>query len=210
MRDVSRQVRGTDHLAAMSREIEQAEKRRAVLFRTAAVMAVATALLAGSVAMAISRPEEPQFVADKTTGTVPIPPEAVVTTQGASAPVAEEEPVVPDAGAPTVAPLPGAETLPEKEEAPQPRSTTSGVQVVSVNIGETGYEPSVLRVKAGAPIHLTIGRGEGCAAGFLIPDLGISADNSSGPTTVSLSSLEPGSYRFSCGMDMVSGTIVAD
>jgi plastocyanin domain-containing protein len=38
--------------------------------------------------------------------------------------------------------------------------------------------------------------------------LGFAEDLTSGPKTVKLGALQPGTYTFACGMNMVSGTIV--
>lgn len=92
--------------------------------------------------------------------------------------------------------------------APKPKPAPPAVQRLTVGFGQYGYEPSSLTAKAGVPIKLTVGRGEGCAAGFLIPSLNIAADNSSGPAVIDLGTLKPGTYQFSCGMEMVTGTLV--
>lgn len=81
---------------------------------------------------------------------------------------------------------------------------------VRIAVGSAGYEPDVVRVKSGVPITLTVGRGEGCAAGFLMPDLGISKDNSTGAITFRIRPLRPGTYRFTCGMEMVEGRLIAE
>jgi len=41
-------------------------------------------------------------------------------------------------------------------------------------------------------------------------DLGFSEDLTAGPKTVKLAALEPGTYAFSCGMEMVFGKIVVE
>jgi len=96
---------------------------------------------------------------------------------------------------------------------PEPKTLLTAperaVQAVSVGVGGDGYEPTVVEVKAGEPIILTIDQGEGCAAGFLMPQLGITADNSQGPVSVEIPPLEAGEYGFSCGMEMAFGVLVA-
>lgn len=77
-----------------------------------------------------------------------------------------------------------------------------------IDIGDYGYEPAVVNAPAGAPIRLIVEKGEGCAAGFLIPELGIEADNTSGPATIDLGTPRAGTYRFTCGMEMVEGKLV--
>jgi plastocyanin len=91
---------------------------------------------------------------------------------------------------------------------PRP-SVQTDAQKVSVGIGPGGYMPSTVNVQAGRRISLTVARGVGCSAGFAIPKLGISADNSRGPATIGLPALQPGTYRFTCGMGMLTGYLVA-
>jgi plastocyanin domain-containing protein len=69
-------------------------------------------------------------------------------------------------------------------------------------------EPSSVTVDAGRPVKITVAKGEGCAAGFYMPELGIEKDNSAGPVTFTLDPLDPGTYTYTCGMGMVSGSIV--
>jgi len=84
----------------------------------------------------------------------------------------------------------------------------AATQRFSIRIGSAGYEPSVVTASSDRPISLTVGRGEGCAAGFIMGSLGIEKDNSSGPVTIDLGKLEPGTYAFTCGMGMVEGKLV--
>lgn len=81
------------------------------------------------------------------------------------------------------------------------------MQRLRIAIGDNGYEPDVLKADADRPIKITVEQGEGCAAGFLIPDLGVALDNSAGPASKKLGLLEPGDYRFTCGMEMVEGVL---
>jgi hypothetical protein len=140
-----------------------------------------------------------------------------------------QEPVVADLGTPPVpsevkqqvavaqptAQARGATSREEKKAPARARRVAKpaakpGKQVLRIAIGSTGYEPGTVRASAGRPIVLTVGKGEGCAAGFLIPKLGVDKDNSRGPITVNLGTVPPGKYRFSCGMEMVSGTLIVE
>jgi len=98
---------------------------------------------------------------------------------------------------------PRASSMPRKPSAKKKRP----VQRLSIAIGDVGYEPSVLSAKSGAPIELTVAKGAGCAAGFIIPELGVSMDNSAAPATKKLGILKDGDYRFSCAMGMVEGLL---
>jgi len=202
---------GADPIAQIRRDMDRAEKRRAASARAAGVAAVAlvavTTLIAG---VGFARPAEkpPALRLAK------LAPSAAAATSPASVPPQPEVPATAATETPgSPEPAPEAAKSGALAEAPRPRekkpdSNGPTPQKASIAIGETGYEPSVIRVKRGVPISLTVGKGEGCAAGFLMPDLGISADNSRGRITVRLPALAPGTYRFTCGMDMVSGELV--
>lgn len=81
-------------------------------------------------------------------------------------------------------------------------------QRLDIAIGEAGYEPSTLSARATIPITLVVEKGEGCAAGFLMPALGVSADNSRGPVSIDIGILKEGTYTFTCGMGMVEGRLI--
>ena len=81
-------------------------------------------------------------------------------------------------------------------------------QRLAIAIGAAGYEPSRILASAGTPIALTVGKGQGCAAGFNIPKLGVHLDNSAGAVTTKLGKLKAGTYTYVCSMGMVSGKLV--
>lgn len=83
----------------------------------------------------------------------------------------------------------------------------NGVQKVTVKVGFK-YDPDVIRLKAGVPAEITFGEGQGCTAVVQSQALGFQEDLSSGPKTVKLQGLQPGTYEFACGMNMVRGQIV--
>lgn len=133
----------------------------------------------------------------------PIRGAAVVDAGTAAGGPSVEETVATEAAAPSAADEPVADAAP-KAAVPSAPAT----QRFTIRIGPAGYEPSVVRAVAKRPIVLTVGKGEGCAAGFLIPSLGIQKDNSSGPVTIKLGALKAGTYEYFCGMQMVSGRLV--
>jgi plastocyanin len=94
--------------------------------------------------------------------------------------------------------------------ASAPKPKPAAVQVVSIAIGASGYEPAAVSVRSGAPIRMTVGQGQGCAAGFLMPQLSISQDNSGGPISFDIGPLRPGTYTFTCGMGMITGRLVVN
>jgi hypothetical protein len=83
------------------------------------------------------------------------------------------------------------------------------VQKISVD-ASAGYNPNVIRATAGVPIEITFSQGSGCMAEVMSRDLGFFEDLTAGPKTIKLPALAAGEYGFSCGMEMVFGTIVVE
>lgn len=131
---------------------------------------------------------------------------STASTRGAGEPAVASRPA-PAASRQAAVPQPRPK--PKASAAPKPEGATAPVvQRFRLAIGAVGYEPDRIVAKAGAPVELTVARGEGCASGFALPDLDVLRDNSKGPVTVRLAALKPGSYTFTCGMGMVTGTLV--
>ncbi len=84
-----------------------------------------------------------------------------------------------------------------------------GVQKISVDV-TTVYAPNTITLKAGVPAEITFSQAQGCTQVVQSADLGFTEDLSTGPKTVSLKGLQPGTYAFSCGMQMVFGKIVVE
>lgn len=85
-----------------------------------------------------------------------------------------------------------------------------GVQVVSIDVYGSRYDPSYLEVKSGIPVRLDLtSRGNlGCTSVFVIPKLGISRSlQSSGTTSIAFTPAGPGDLLFTCSMGMYTGTI---
>jgi len=89
-------------------------------------------------------------------------------------------------------------------------AVAGSVQTIAVDLSTGTYAPNVIKLKAGVPAEITFGQSEGCTAIVQSNDLGFSEDLSGGPKTVKLGALEPGTYAFSCGMEMVFGKIVVE
>ena len=106
---------------------------------------------------------------------------------------------------PKLKPMPKLGLRPTPKPALTPMPTT---QHFTVELGGSGYVPSLIRASSATPITLTVGKGEGCATGFAVPKLGILKNNSKGPVTFSLGRLKPGTYAYSCEMGMVTGRLV--
>ncbi len=83
------------------------------------------------------------------------------------------------------------------------------VQRISIDVSAGYFDPSIIVVKAGVPVEITFGEGTGCMAEVMFKDFAVFEDLTEGGAVVSLPALEPGEYEFSCGMEMVFGTVVA-
>jgi plastocyanin len=84
---------------------------------------------------------------------------------------------------------------------------SNGVQKLAVNVSNV-YSPNVIYLKAGVPAELTFSGGQGCTVKVQSQSLGFAADMSAAPATVKLQALQPGTYPFACGMNMVHGRVV--
>jgi len=85
---------------------------------------------------------------------------------------------------------------------------SGGVQKIAVDLSTGSYDPSEIVLKAGVPAEITFGQGGGCLAQVQSQELGFFEDLTGGPKTVKLPALQAGTYSFTCGMGMVSGSIV--
>lgn len=83
------------------------------------------------------------------------------------------------------------------------------VQRISID-ATNGYEPNVIRLAPGIPAEITFSQASGCMAQVMSAELDFFEDLTGGPRTISLPALEPGSYGFSCGMEMVFGEIIVE
>jgi Cu+-exporting ATPase len=86
-------------------------------------------------------------------------------------------------------------------------ATTGSVQHFSVDLSSGSYNPSEITAKAGVPVRITFGQGQGCLQTLVFPDFKIQADLTQGPKTFDLGVLQPGEYAWSCGMDMQHGVL---
>jgi plastocyanin domain-containing protein len=86
-----------------------------------------------------------------------------------------------------------------------------GVQRVRVEV-KGGYTPSVIRVRAGAPVRLEFHRDETnpCTEEVVLPDFGIRTYLPAHETTAVAFTPAAGTYEFACGMGMVRGTLIAE
>jgi hypothetical protein len=89
------------------------------------------------------------------------------------------------------------------------RATVETVQRLSVAVTD-GYDPDTILLEAGVPAEITFAEGHGCLGKVVFDALGIEADLEQGGAIVRIPALEPGTYGFRCGMDMVHGTLIAE
>ena len=76
-----------------------------------------------------------------------------------------------------------------------------------------GYEPAIVRVRAGTPVRLVFDRQEtsGCSEEVVFPAFGIRKFLPTGqPTSIEITPPAPGRYEFMCGMSMLRGAVVAE
>ena len=87
--------------------------------------------------------------------------------------------------------------------------TTNGVQEVTINVTNTGYEPSKVRVRSGQPVSLTLRSRDtySCALSFVLKEFGINTFLKATDTqTFTFTPTKPGKYQFTCSMGMYTGT----
>lgn len=198
---------GDDAIASLQETLEREEHRRAGL-RQFGLIVVALAVVA-SVGVAVLFLDGASAL-DKTPVVAGAQEPAVAEPATTSAPLSAS----PDADEtqPRESTKTATSATRKTPTVPTPAPVVSepSKQRFRIAIGSNGYEPGVVLASTGKPIELEVGRGEGCAAGFLIPALGVDKDNSHEPITVNLGTVPAGRYRFSCGMEMVTGTLIVE
>jgi plastocyanin domain-containing protein len=91
-------------------------------------------------------------------------------------------------------------------------ASAGGTQEVTIGV-RGGYEPSQVRVRAGAPVRLVFDRQEtsGCSEEVVIPDFGIRRFLPAfTQTAVEINPQQAGSYEFTCGMGMLRGRLIVE
>lgn len=83
-----------------------------------------------------------------------------------------------------------------------------GVQRIDVDVSAGYYDPTIIQLAAGVPAVITFSQGRGCLAEVEFPDFGITEDLTDGGAVIELPAMESGEYGFSCGMQMVFGTLL--
>jgi len=94
------------------------------------------------------------------------------------------------------------------KQAAQP---THDVQSVSVTVSDAGFQPSQITLRAGVPARLTFTRisDTTCATSIVFASLDVHKDLPlNQPVTVEFTPQRAGEVGFSCGMNMLRGTVV--
>ena len=94
---------------------------------------------------------------------------------------------------------------------PKSRKLTAqaGIQTVTITV-DGGYEPSYIVVQAGQPVRLNFDRKDpsSCLEEVRVPDFRIARSLPLDRTTaIEFTPDKPGTYQFTCGMNMFRGTI---
>lgn len=96
--------------------------------------------------------------------------------------------------------------------APAVPMEAGGYQVVRIVVRNAGYEPASIRLKAGVPAKLVFVQeaDSHCAAQVQIPAFGVPVTDlpAGRETVVEVTPKEAGTFSFTCGMDMLRGTIL--
>ncbi|MFA7244703.1 MAG: sulfite exporter TauE/SafE family protein [Candidatus Magasanikbacteria bacterium] len=89
---------------------------------------------------------------------------------------------------------------------------SEGVQVVKMAVEYSGYNPEVIKIKAGVPVRWEIDGKQvtGCTSEIVVPDLNIKKKLNQGLNIVEFTATEKGTLNFSCWMGMVRGKFIVE
>ncbi len=85
------------------------------------------------------------------------------------------------------------------------------VQEAKIVVGDTGFEPSRLTLRAGVPARLTFTRtsDKTCATSVVVPSLRVKKELPlNQPVTIEFTPGQAGEIAFACGMNMLHGTLI--
>lgn len=91
-------------------------------------------------------------------------------------------------------------------------SQAAGMAEVTIAV-HGGYDPSTVRVTAGAPVRLVFDRQEtnSCSEELVIPEFGVRRFLPPfEKTAIVITPPKAGTYEFTCGMSMLRGRVVAE
>jgi plastocyanin domain-containing protein len=97
------------------------------------------------------------------------------------------------------------------EAATEP-ALQNGVQTATVDVTSNGFEPSSLKLKAGAPAKVTFVRktDETCAKEVVIKEYKIERKLPLNEPVVVEFTPHKGEFTFACGMDMIKGKLIVE
>ena len=101
----------------------------------------------------------------------------------------------------------------ERERLGMGSMTDAAPQGVRITVGDQGYEPSRVTVRAGEPIHLTFVRTSDntCGTAVVFPSLNLRRELPlNQPVEIALTPQNTGELQFVCGVDMLRGTVVVE
>lgn len=103
-----------------------------------------------------------------------------------------------------------AEALGLVEPPKEPvRAVIETVQRLRVSVTD-GYDPDTIIINSGVPAEIEFSEAHGCLGTVVFDGLDIESNLEDGGALIKLPGLEPGTYSFRCGMDMVHGTLIAE
>lgn len=104
--------------------------------------------------------------------------------------------------------------VPIRAERVHSHETHADVQRAAITVLPGGYEPAAVVLEAGVPAELVFTRpaSGGCGNEVQIPDFGVgkTALPVGEAITVQFTPEEPGTYAFTCGMNMLRGTLIVE
>jgi len=76
----------------------------------------------------------------------------------------------------------------------------------------SGYNPDVIKIKAGVPVRWEIDGKQitGCTSDIVVPNLKINKKLNSGLNVIEFTAPNKGTLNFSCGMGMVRGKFIVE
>jgi heme/copper-type cytochrome/quinol oxidase subunit 2 len=88
----------------------------------------------------------------------------------------------------------------------------SGYQEAIITVEQFGYKPETVKVKKGIPVKLRFLKRYpgGCLSYLIIKEFDIKQELKQGETTVEFTPNQTGTFTYTCGMGMFSGTIVVE
>lgn len=96
--------------------------------------------------------------------------------------------------------------------AAAPPPAADGVQRIVIEARDTSYSPASVTARVGVPTEITFrtDNTQGCTRFVIMSSFGVQkALPASGDTVIDVGKLDSGTYRYTCGMGMYSGSITA-